>query len=213
MRKISLLVLVLAIASVSFSCKNDNKEKKTDTDNIVANGITITKAEMEKGSAIYFDRCAGCHGSSRKGATGPHLLPEAPKGDVRPGTTLLGVAGIRIFIENGTPAGMPEWKGIMPEEDIELMTRFLQVDPPVIPPYGIEEIKNSWKLIIPVADRPTEPQHNRNIKNFFGVIMRDAGKVAIIDGDTKEKLAVLKTGFCCTYFTYFCFWPLYLFCR
>ena len=90
---------------------------------------------------------------------------------------------------------MPKWKGILSEADIELMTRFLQVDPPIIPPYGLKEIKESWKLIIPVADRPAKPQHNRNISNYFGVIMRDAGKVAIIDGDTKEKLIVLKTGF------------------
>ncbi len=53
----------------------------------------------------------------------------------------------------------------------------------------------TWNLIVPLAERPTEPEHDRNIDNYFGVIMRDAGKVAIIDGDTKEKIAVLKSGF------------------
>jgi len=195
MKKVSLLTLMLGIALVSFSCKNDKKEVKKEVAGVTQNGVTLTAAEMIQGSQIFFDRCAGCHGSSRLGATGPHLLPKAPKGNNRPGTTLLGAAGIRVFIENGTPAGMPEWRGILQEEEIELMTRFLQVDPPAIPKYGLPEITKSWNLIIPVADRPTEPQHNRNINNFFGVIMRDAGKVAIIDGDTKEKLVVLKTGF------------------
>ncbi len=195
MKKVSLLTLLMGIALISFSCKNDTKEVKKESKDVTMNGVTLTASEMTQGSQIFFDRCAGCHGSSRKGATGPHLLPKAPKGNNRPGTTLLGAAGIRVFIENGTPAGMPEWKGILTEQEIELMTRFLQVDPPITPPFGIKEMKDSWELIVPVADRPTKPQHNRNIDNYFGVIMRDAGKVAIIDGDTKEKLAVLKTGF------------------
>lgn len=195
MKKLNLLGIILIVSFGIFSCKNTKEEKNPNNDKIVQNGVTLTKNEMEKGSTLFFDRCAGCHGSSRKGATGPHLLPIAPKGDNRPGTTLLGVAGIRAFIENGTPAGMPEWKGVLSEEEIELMTRFLQVDPPITPPFGLEEIKKTWKLIVPVADRPSKPQHNRNINNYFGVIMRDAGKVAVIDGDTKEKIVVLKTGF------------------
>jgi len=193
MKSLKFLGLVIFISLVTFSCKNDKKEALKKVNEKEIDGIAITAAEMEKGANIYFDKCAGCHGSSRKGATGPSLLPD---GDgAYAATKLLGEAGLRAFIENGTPAGMPEWKGIMSEEDIELMTRFLQVEPPVIPPYGIDEISASWNLIVPVADRPTAPQHKRNIKNFFGVIMRDAGKVAIIDGDTKEKLVVLKTGF------------------
>ncbi|MFQ5432825.1 MAG: c-type cytochrome [Nitrospinota bacterium] len=39
----------------------------------------ITKAEMKKASKIYFDRCTGCHGTLRKGATGPALTPKAHK--------------------------------------------------------------------------------------------------------------------------------------
>jgi nitrite reductase (NO-forming)/hydroxylamine reductase len=31
----------------------------------------LTKQEMERAKEIYFDRCAGCHGALRKGATGP----------------------------------------------------------------------------------------------------------------------------------------------
>ncbi|PKV51032.1 dissimilatory nitrite reductase (NO-forming) cytochrome cd1 type apoprotein [Aquimarina sp. MAR_2010_214] len=197
MKNLKLNVLCIALLAIAVSCKSDKKggepdySKKVDTE--TTKGIQISDAEIERGSQIYFDKCAGCHGSSRKGATGPSLLPDGDGKYVS--MKNLGTAGIRTFIENGTPSGMPEWKGILPENDIELLTRFLQVDPPAIPPYGIGEIKASWKLIVPVADRPTKPEHKRNIDNYFGVIMRDAGKVAIIDGDTKEKLAVLKTGF------------------
>jgi nitrite reductase (NO-forming)/hydroxylamine reductase len=34
-----------------------------------------------------------------------------------------------------------------------------------------------------------------NLGNLFSVTLRDAGKVALIDGDTKEIVAVLKTGY------------------
>ncbi len=175
--------------------KEEKHEEVAKVDGVTEGDIHLTNAEWDEAQAIYFDRCAGCHGSTRKGATGPHLLPNAPEGNKSPGTLMLGAAGLKAFIENGTPGGMPEWKGIMTDGEIELMTRFLQVTPPVVPPFGMAEMTETWKLIIPVADRPTTPEHDRNIDNYFGVIMRDAGKVAIIDGDTKEKLVVLKTGF------------------
>jgi len=194
MKKRHLVYLLLAGSLVMYSCGGDEKSKEDAVETKIE-GIRLSDTEMQKASEIYFDKCAGCHGSSRLGATGPHLLPDAPEGNAAPGTKLLGDAGLRAFIENGTPAGMPEWKGIMADEEITLMVKFLQVAPPVVPPFGLKEIKETWKVIVPVADRPTKPMHKRNIDNFFGVIMRDAGKVAIIDGDTKEELAVLKTGF------------------
>jgi len=194
MKKKHLLYLSIAGSMVLYSCGGDEKPKE-DAAETKTEGVQLSEADMQKASEIYFDKCAGCHGSSRKGATGPHLLPDAPEGDKAPGTKLLGDAGLRAFIENGTPGGMPEWKGIMTDDEISLMVKFLQVAPPAVPAFGMNEIKETWKVIVPVADRPTKPMHKRNIDNYFGVIMRDAGKVAIIDGDTKEELAVLKTGF------------------
>ncbi|MCP4123159.1 MAG: nitrite reductase [Bacteroidetes bacterium] len=145
---------------------------------------------MEEASHIYFNTCAGCHGTARKGATGPALLPEAR-------TSMLTTAGLKAFITNGTPGGMPDWgkQGVLNEDEIDLLARFLQVDPPPIPEFTLEDMQANWNLIVPVADRPTEPQHDRNWQNYFGVILRDAGKVAIIDGDTKELVSIAETGF------------------
>jgi nitrite reductase (NO-forming)/hydroxylamine reductase len=195
-KQIEVYVLTFVLfASMLFSCKSSNKknDNQTTTKPKTNSTIQISETEMTQAAHIYFDRCAGCHGAARKGATGPSLLPEGDEKYMA--TTKLGAAGLKAFIENGTPNGMPEWKGILKDDEIELLTRFLQVDPPAIPPFEMEDIKKTWNLIVPVADRPTSPQHKRNIDNYFGVIMRDAGKVAIIDGDTKEQLAVLKTGF------------------
>ena len=35
----------------------------------------VTPAEFERATKIYFERCAGCHGVLRKGATGKPLTP------------------------------------------------------------------------------------------------------------------------------------------
>ena len=42
----------------------------------VGEAPTLTDAEWEKATQIFFDRCAGCHGVLRNGATGPALTPE-----------------------------------------------------------------------------------------------------------------------------------------
>ncbi len=149
----------------------------------------ITPEEMKIASQIYFDRCAGCHGTLRKGATGPKLTPDR--------TRQLGTENLKFFITYGTPGGMPDWgkQGILNEKEIDMLARFLQHDPPAPPEMSLAEMKKTWKVYIPPEKHPKKPQHNRNWQNFMGVILRDVGKVAIIDGDTKEIVNVVDTGF------------------
>jgi len=150
----------------------------------------LSAAEFDQASGIFFNRCAGCHGTLRAGATGPAIQPEDR-------TLEIGTAGIQTILTNGLPGGMPAWgqAGILTEEEIELMANFVQLDPPTPPPLDLAEITESWNLVVPVADRPTEPQTSHDWENFTGVILRDAGQVAVIDGDTKETAAIIETGF------------------
>ena len=37
---------------------------------------SMSKAEFDKARQVYFERCAGCHGVLRKGATGKPLTPD-----------------------------------------------------------------------------------------------------------------------------------------
>jgi len=149
----------------------------------------LTKEEMKKAAQIYFDRCAGCHGMLRKGATGPALTPDR--------TRKLGTQALEAFIYNGTLGGMPDWgkQGVLTKEEINLLARFLQYPPPNPPEMSMQQMKSTWKVYMPVEDRPTRPQHNMNWKNFFGVILRDVGKVAVVDGDTKKLVNTVDTGF------------------
>ncbi len=150
---------------------------------------TLTDAQFEQGFDIFFDRCAGCHGTLRAGATGPNIQPER--------TTEIGSAALKATLTHGLPGGMPAWgdAGILSEEEINIMARYVQMDPPSPPARPMEVIRESWNLMVPVDDRPSEPMTSRNWENYFGVVLRDAGQVAIIDGDTKEMLTTITTGF------------------
>jgi nitrite reductase (NO-forming)/hydroxylamine reductase len=92
---------------------------------------------------------------------------------------------------------MPAWgdAGILSEDEINVMARYVQMDPPSPPARPLSMIRDSWNLVVPVADRPGAPQTRRNWENYMGVILRDAGQVAIIDGDTKELVTIVETGF------------------
>ena len=154
-----------------------------------AGGPALTEDEYGVATQLYFERCAGCHGVLRKGATGKPLTPDI--------TLEKGTEYLKALITYGSPAGMPNWgtSGEMTDEQIDMMARFLQQEPPAPPEFGMPEMQASWQVIVPPEDRPAEPQHDRNIDNFMSVTLRDSGQVAIIDGDTKEVVTILETGY------------------
>ena len=148
---------------------------------------TLSEAEFEKANAMYFQRCAGCHGVLRKGATGKNL---EPKNMLKKGTKRLS----RI-IELGTEGGMNNFDDIFDKKEIDLLAKYIQNEPPVPPEMSLDMMKKQTKQFIKQKDYPSKPLHGRNWENFFVVIERDAGKAAIIDGDTKEVIAHLDTGY------------------
>ncbi len=149
----------------------------------------ISEMEFAQSQQLYFERCAGCHGVLRQGATGKPLTPEI--------TQEKGTGYLEALINYGSPAGMPNWgsSGELTAAEINAMARFLQHEPPAPPEFGMPEMMATWNVIVPVEDRPTEPQSELNTQNFFAVTLRDAGQVALIDGDTKEIAAIIDTGY------------------
>ncbi|MEO5345605.1 MAG: nitrite reductase [Magnetococcus sp. YQC-9] len=150
---------------------------------------TLTKEEFQKGQQIYFDRCSGCHGALRKGATGPDITPAK--------TRLKTLDALDKILFNGTDGGMPGWgkSGFMTKDETALMAKYVQIEAPMPPEWGMKEMKNSWKIHVPVDKRPTEPPKGKNWQNYFGVVERDKGQIAIIDGDTKKVLVTIPSGF------------------
>ncbi|KIN88358.1 nitrite reductase [Thauera sp. SWB20] len=160
----------------------------------------LTAEEMEKGKQIYFERCAGCHGVLRKGATGknlePHWTKTAPDGTKLEGGTLkLGTERLEKIISYGTEGGMVNYDDILTKEEINLMARYIQNTPPIPPEFSLKDMKDSWKLLVPVKDRPTKQMNKVNLKNVFAITLRDAGKLALVDGDTHKIWKILDTGY------------------
>ncbi len=149
----------------------------------------MSQDEFDKARQTYFERCAGCHGVLRKGATGKPLTPDITLGK--------GTDYLKVFIAYGSPAGMPNWQtsGEMSEAEVDMMARYIQQDAPIPPEFGMEDMKKTWKVVIPPDQRPKKKMNNYNITNIFSTTLRDAGEIALIDGDTKEIINVLKTGY------------------
>ena len=149
----------------------------------------LSAAEFDKAKEIYFQRCAGCHGVLRKGATGKPLTPDI--------TQERGQAFLEALITYGSPAGMPNWgtSGGLTADEITLMAKYIQHTPPTPPEWGMAEMKDSWKVLVKPEDRPTKQMNKLNLPNLFSVTLRDDGKIALIDGDTKEIVKTIDTGY------------------
>ena len=149
----------------------------------------LNAAEFDKAKEIYFQRCAGCHGVLRKGATGKPLTPDI--------TQARGQAYLEALITYGSPAGMPNWgtSNALTKDEITLMAKYIQHTPPTPPEWGMTEMKDSWKVLIKPEDRPKKQMNDLDLPNLFSVTLRDDGKIALIDGKTKEIIKTIDTGY------------------
>jgi nitrite reductase (NO-forming)/hydroxylamine reductase len=149
----------------------------------------MSEPEFEKAKRIFFERCAGCHGVLRKGATGKALTPDL--------TLEKGLEYLKVFIKYGSPGGMPNWgtSGVLSDDEVDLMARYIQQTPPAPPEYGLKEMEASWKVVIPVDKRPTKKMNDLKLENLFSVTLRDDGKIALIDGDSKKIVSIIETGY------------------
>ncbi|MCP4047586.1 MAG: nitrite reductase [Gammaproteobacteria bacterium] len=148
---------------------------------------TMAKEAFESTKALYFQRCAGCHGVLRKGATGKNLEPE--------NTRKLGQERLEKIIAIGTEGGMNNFDDIFTKEQIADLATYIQIEPPVPPEMSLAMMKERTKVHIDPKDYPDKPLHGRNWENFFVVIERDAGKIAIIDGDKHEIVTHIDSGY------------------
>ncbi|HEX5802950.1 MAG TPA: cytochrome D1 domain-containing protein [Azospira sp.] len=153
----------------------------------IAADPTLSAEDKAASGKIYFERCAGCHGMLRKGATGKNLEPA--------NTQKLGTARLEKVLSYGTEGGMPNFDDILSKKELANLAQYLQMPAEAPPEYGMKQMKADWKLIVPVKDRPTKKMNNINIENVFSVTLRDSGEVALIDGDTKQIWGIVKTGY------------------
>ena len=181
--KVSLLSTAIAVAIGGFGAAAN------------AAGPTLSDADFEKSKTIYFQHCAGCHGTLRKGATGKSLEPKGNPAKNQKGTLELGQERLEKIIKFGTEGGMNNFSEILTDAEIKAMATYIQMEPPIPPEMSLAQMKANTKVYVDPKDYPTKPLHGRNWKNFFVVIERDVGKVAVVDGDKKEIIAHIPTGY------------------
>jgi nitrite reductase (NO-forming)/hydroxylamine reductase len=150
---------------------------------------------------IYFERCAGCHGVLRKGATGKNLEPHWTKtdkdGKTEGGTLKLGTTRLEKIIALRHRRRHGELRRHPDQGRNRLMARYIQNTPDVPPEFSLKDTMDSWKVIVPVKDRPTKQMNKINLKNVFSTTLRDTGEVALIDGDTKRSAASSRPAMPC----------------
>ncbi len=149
----------------------------------------MSEGDFARAQQLYFERCAGCHGVLRKGATGKPLTTD--------NTQQKGTDYLKALINFGSPGGMPNWgsSGELSDEDVDILARYLQHEPPIPPEFGMEDVQATWEVLVPVEDRPTRPQNSYDLDNIFSVTLRDSGEVALIDGDSKDIISIVDTGY------------------
>ncbi|MFA5370616.1 MAG: cytochrome D1 domain-containing protein [Sideroxydans sp.] len=179
LRYTKVLASLLGLAALPFAVHSAN----------AATAPAMTEAEIAKGSKIFFERCAGCHGVLRKGATGKPLTPDI--------TLDKGTEYLKAFIGYGSPGGMPAFQvgGELNEQEVDLMARYVQQTPVAPPEMSLKDMEATWKVLVAVKDRPKKKMNNINLDNMFSTTLRDDGKVALIDGDSKEIITTLNTGY------------------
>ncbi|AZE60525.1 Nitrite reductase precursor [Pseudomonas fluorescens] len=149
----------------------------------------LSQDEFDSSKEIYFQRCAGCHGVLRKGATGKPLTPDI--------TQSRGQPYLEALITYGSPAGMPNWgtSNALTKEQITAMAKFIQHTPPTPPEWGMAETRKTWKVLVKPEDRPKKQLSTLNLPNLFSVTLRDDGKIALVDGDSKKIVKLIETGY------------------
>ncbi len=158
-------------------------------DFIGGDGPPMTRDEFNHAKQIFFERCAGCHGVLRKGATGKALTPDV--------TRAVSLDYLKVFINFGSAAGMPNWgtSGELSQEEVDMMARYIQHEPPLPPEYSLADMKATWVVNVPSDERPTEQMNDYDLENVFSVTLRDSGQVALIDGHSKEIITIVETGY------------------
>ena len=83
---------------------------------------TLSEEAFEHSKKLYFQRCAGCHGVLRKGATGKALEPKDTK--------KLGQERLEKIIAIGTEGGMNNFDDLFTKEEIRDLATYIQMPAP-----------------------------------------------------------------------------------
>lgn len=146
-------------------------------------GLAVTAAQPAPGVALYGDNCAVCHHPKRYGLTAPPLLP---------GTlSISNREKIADVIANGLPATqMPGFAEKLTNEEIQSIAEYI-LTPAGEVEWTFDDINNSRNEYRPAS--PLKP-FKSDIENVTLAVERGKKEIAVLDGDTLERLASFNAG-------------------
>jgi nitrite reductase (NO-forming)/hydroxylamine reductase len=111
-----------------------------------ADAPSLSDEAKAASAKIYFERCAGCHGMLRKGATGKNLEPSwSKKGadgqSTEGGTIKLGQSRLEKIIGYGTEGGMPNFDDILSKDEIKNIAAYIQMPPDAPPEWSLKDMR------------------------------------------------------------------------
>jgi cytochrome c oxidase cbb3-type subunit 3 len=125
------------------------KFKLPDLDDDAVLAIAADPKQVERGKAVYAERCAVCHGDKAEGKIGPNLTDAAWIHGGKP-------AQVFRTIGNGvTTKGMPAWRLTLEPRDVQAVTAFVwsvrHSNVPGKAPQGVVEAGSAAPAVAPAA--------------------------------------------------------------
>lgn len=121
---------VLMLAALPFAMNMAFAAKAEKAAAPAADAPTLSAEDKAASGKTYFERCAGCHGMLRKGATGKNLEPQ--------NTTKLGSSRLEKIMAYGTEGGMPNFDDILSKKELADMAKYVQMPADVPPEWGMK---------------------------------------------------------------------------
>jgi nitrite reductase (NO-forming)/hydroxylamine reductase len=124
----------------------------------------------------------------REGTAGNPLTPDVMR---ERGTEYL-----QAVINYGASSGMPNWgtAEILSPRQINLLARYLQHPIPQPPDMDEFQVRDGWRQLKAVGDRPKRPQHDYDIDAMFVVTLHDIGQIMLIDGKSRTIIGTVDVG-------------------
>jgi mono/diheme cytochrome c family protein/WD40 repeat protein len=137
---------------------------------------------------LYARHCASCHGDDRIGFSGPALLPES--------LARLGVKRTARVIREGLPATqMPGFAGVLSDEEIQALARFLHEPPEREPTWTEADIRNTHRQLVDPRPLSETPVFEADPLNVFLVVEKGDHHITVLDGDRFEPIHRFKTHY------------------
>lgn len=155
-----------------------------DTTTVAFSGTVLDRPADE----YFLDSCAGCHGTDRRGATGPALLPERLS---QPDEYY-----VDVILEGKPGTVMPPWNAQLSEADAQTLVDFIRSDTGQGPPqWTLEDVEASHEVLVAADELPESPTHGADVANLMLVTEREAQAIAVIDGDAHELVAKIPASY------------------